>query len=409
MTAQAHSASDGPRIQVQDQSPLIPSVAMLKETPFHSRLAELNLAHAWENWQGFLTARRFYDAEDEYFAIRTGSSLYDVSPMLKYRITGAEAEQVVNRLVTRPIATLKPGRAAYAPWCDGKGRVIEEGTIFRLSETEFRINCAEHQLAWFEDTAWGFNATVREETEDIAGLALQGPTSKAVLEDIGLGEAAALRFFELRAFRMDGGIDVMVSRTGFTGDLGFELWVAPDNALALWDRLMETGERRYLRPIGGEALDVTRIEAGHILINVEFMGARHAVRESQMRSPAALGLDWAVDLTKTHFTGKRALIAERESGGPKRRLVGLDITGRKPARGAYLYHRGKGVGQVTSATWSPILKRNIALATVDARYAGEGTVLDAEIYYRKEITQGKTDAKARVVSPRFYQPAHRRG
>lgn len=393
---------------VQTQTPLLPSVAMLEETPFHPRLRELNLANAWEPWRGYITARVFYDEEDEYFAVRTGASLYDVSPMLKYRIAGPEAEAVVDRLVTRRIDRLKPGRVAYAPWCDGRGRVVEEGTIFRFSDTEFRINCAEPQLAWFSDAAWGFDATVSDVSAEIAGLALQGPTSKQVLEDAGLAEAAALPFFGIGAFETADGLPVTVSRTGFTGDLGYEIWVAPDRALELWDALMRTSEIRYLRPIGARALDRVRIEAGHILINVEFASARRAIRESQTRTPAGLGLDWAVDLAKPHFTGKRALLAERAAGGPKRRLVGLDVTGRKPAHDAYLYVKGREVGQVTSACWSPITKRNIALATVDARHAAEGTVLEAEIYYRKEITQGKVDAAATVVSPRFYQPAHRR-
>jgi aminomethyltransferase len=232
--------------------------------------------------------------------------------------------------------------------------------------------------------------------------------AKELLRRVGLDEAAALPFFAIGEFKSDGGVALSVSRTGFTGDLGYELWVAPDRALDLWDALMAHGEETYLRPIGSKALDRVRIEAGHILINVEFVSARHAIRGSQTRTPAGLGLDWAVDLSKDHFTGKRALVAERESGGPKKRLVGLDVTGRKPATGAYLYRRGKEVGQVTSACWSPILKRNIALATLDASCAAEGTILDAEIYYLKEITQGKVDAAATVVSPRFYQPAHRR-
>lgn len=393
----------------QTQTPMLPAGPMLKRSPFHERLAPLNLANAWEAWQGYTTASLFYDAEDEYFAIRTGASLYDVSPMLKYRIAGPEAEAVVDRLVTKRIDKLKPGRVTYAPWCDARGRVIEEGTIFRLSPTEFRINCAEHQLAWFSETAHGFDARVEEVTEAIAGLALQGPTSKQVLVDIGLAEAAELPFFGIATFKSAGGYPVTVSRTGFTGDLGYELWVAPEHALPLWDALMARSDRHYLRPIGSRALDVARIEAGHILINVEFVGARHAIRPSQTRTPAGLGLDWAVDLAKPHFNGRRALIAEREAGGPKRRLVGLDVTGRKPATGAYLYHRGREVGQVTSATWSPITKRNIALATVEARHAAEGTVLDAEIYYVKEVTQGKVDAAATIVPPRFYQPDHRRG
>jgi aminomethyltransferase len=381
---------------------------VLKKTPFHERIAPLNRAEAWERWSGYVTASLFYDLEEEYFAIRTGASLYDVSPMIKYRITGPDAAKVVDRLVTRNIDTLKPGRVAYTPWCDGKGRVIEEGTIFRFGENDFRLNCAEHQLAWLEDTAWGYDAAVREETDDVAGLALQGPQSRLVLRDLGLEAAAALRFFGICRDSFDG-IPVTVTRTGFTGDLGYELWVGPDHAVALWDRLMERERLRYLRPIGSQALNRARIEAGHILVNVEYVGARHALRESQARTPAALGLGWAVDLTKPHFTGKRALQAEVDAGGPARRLVGLDIEGRKPAVGAYLYAGKREVGQVTSAVWSPVLKRNIALATVEAVCATPGTPLRAEIYYLEEITQGRVDAKAVVAETPFYAPEHRRG
>jgi aminomethyltransferase len=383
------------------------SQQFLKKSPFHPRLEELNLAQSWERWQGYLSPSLFYSEDEEYFAIRTGASLYDVSPMIKYRISGADAGRVMNRIMTRDMDRLKPGRVAYSPWCDGKGRVIEEGTIFRFSETDFLVNCAEHQLNWFEASAWGFDAKVEEVTEELAGLALQGPLSRKLLEDIGLGEAAALPFFGLGRFAFEGG-EITVSRTGFTGDLGYELWVEPERALALWDRLMAEELRRYVKPIGGQALERARIEAGHVLVNREYIAANKAVRESQMRSPFGLALDWAVDLKKEHFNGKRALVAEKERGGPPRRLVGLDVQGRKSAAEAYLYDGKREVGQVTSATWSPIQKRNIALATVEARYAQPGTQLEAEIYYMKEITQGKVEAKVTVVEPRFYQPAHRR-
>jgi aminomethyltransferase len=327
--------------------------------------------------------------------------------MIKYRITGRDAEAVVDRIMTRRITKLKPGRAAYSPWCDGKGRVLEEGTIFRFAENDFRINCAEHQLTWFEASAWGYDAEVRDESEEWAGLALQGPLSRALLEDIGLAEAAALPFFGLGSFKFEGG-EIMVSRTGFTGDLGYELWVPPDLALTLWDRLMEQESRRYIRVIGGRALETARIEAGHVLVRREYMPANVALRESQMRSPFGLALDWAVHLDKEHFNGRRALLRELESGGPAKRLVGLDVEGRKSAQGSYLYDGRRLVGEVTSATWSPVLKRNIALATVEAAYAKPGTVLKAEIYYMKEITQAKFDAAARVVDHHFYQPEHRR-
>ncbi|HUF43966.1 MAG TPA: aminomethyltransferase family protein, partial [Aestuariivirgaceae bacterium] len=333
---------------------------------------------------------------------------YDVSPMYKYRITGKDAARVVDRLITRDVARLKTGRAFYAPWCDGKGRVIEDGTLFRLAENDFRLNAAEQQLTWLDATAWGFEAQIRDVTEELAGLALQGPLARAVLQDLGLGEAASLAFFGVGQYRFDG-IDVTVSRTGFTGDLGFELWVAPDDAGRLWDRLMALEKTRYIKPIGSRAVNTARIEAGHILINVEYASAARAVRNSQTRTPYGLGLGWAVDLGKSHFTGRQALLKLKQAGGPKLRLVGLDVAGRKPAHGAYLYSGRKEAGQVTSAVWSPVLKRNIALATVDARHAAPGTILKAEIYYVSEVMQKKVDARAVVVDHRFYRPAHRNG
>ncbi len=380
---------------------------VLKPTPFHARIAPLNLLNAWEPWQGWTTASVLYSEQDEYFGIRTGASLYDVSPMIKYRLTGRDAARVVDRIMTRDISKLMPGRAAYSPWCDGKGRVIEEGTIFRLGENDFRINCAEHLLTWFEASAWGFDCQVRDESDEIAGLALQGPLSRALLQDLGLEGAANLPYLGLERFDF-GSHGILVSRTGFTGDLGYELWVAPEDALALWDRIMEMRHRRYIRVIGARALNTARIEAGHIQVRAEYVPAHLAVRESQMRSPYGLGLGWAVHLDKPHFNGRRALIKERAKGGPPKRLVGIDIQGRKPADGAYLYDGKREVGQVTSATWSPVLKRNIALATVDAAFATPGTMLSAEIYYVKEITQAKMEASVRVVDHRFYQPDHRR-
>lgn len=381
---------------------------ILKTTPFHDRLAPLNVAHGWERWAGHLTASTLVSEREEYFAIRTAASLYDVSPMYKYRLTGRDAGLVIDRLITRDVTRLEPGRVFYAPWCDGKGRVIEEGTVFRLGENDFRVNAAEQQMTWLDATAWGFEAEVRDVTDEIAGLALQGPLSRAVLQDLGLDEAAGLPFFGVGQYKLDG-FDLTVSRTGFTGDLGYELWVAPDDAGRLWDRLMALAGARYIKPIGSRALNTARLEAGHILINVEYAGAATAVRNSQTRTPYGLALDWAVDLRKSHFTGHQALLRLKEAGGPKLRLVGLDVAGRKPAHGAYLYAGRREAGQVTSAAWSPVLKRNIALATVDARYAAPGTVLNAEIYFVSEVMQRKADARATVVDHRFYRPAHRSG
>jgi len=380
---------------------------VLLQTPFHSRIAPLCRTNLWERWAGYTTVTLFYSETEEYFAIRNTASLYDISPLIKYRLSGRDAARVVNRLVTRDVARCAVGQVLYSPWCDGAGKVIEEGTIFRLGENDFRINCAEHQLTWFEATAYGFDATVTDVSQEIAGLALQGPLAGRVLQAVGLEEINKLRFFRLADFELDG-LKLTVSRTGFTGDLGYELWIAPRDAETLWDRLMAAGKVHGLRPIGSRVLNTARIEAGNILINVDYVAANRALRESQTRSPFGLALDWAVNFKKDHFNGRQALLAERTAGGPAKRLVGLDIKGRRPATGAYLYDGKREVGQVTSATWSPILKKNIALATVDARYARPGCTLMVDIYYLKEITQARVEATATVVDHHFFQPSHRR-
>jgi len=380
---------------------------VLLQTPFHSRIAPLCRTNLWERWSGYTTVTLFYSETEEYFAIRNTASLYDISPMIKYRLSGPDAARVVNRLMTRDIGRCAVGQVFYSPWCNGAGKVIEEGTIFRLGENDFRVNCAEHQLTWFEATAYGFDASVADVTREIAGLALQGPLAGRVLEAFGLKDIGKLRYFRLADFEVDG-LKLTVSRTGFTGDLGYELWVSPQDARALWDRLMAAGQVHGLRPIGSRVLNTARIEAGNILINVDYIAANKAVRDSQMRSPFGLALDWAVNLKKDHFNGRQALLAEQAAGGPPKRLVGLDIQGRRPATGAYLYDGSKEAGQVTSATWSPILKKNIGLATIDARYAVPGRKLLVDIYYVKEITQARVEAAATVVDHHFFQPARRR-
>ncbi|MGO1118319.1 aminomethyltransferase family protein [Rhodovibrionaceae bacterium A322] len=376
---------------------------MTRTTPFHERIADRNLLQGWERWNGYQTATTLISEAEEYFAVRASCSLYDISPMIKYRVSGSDAAKVVNRIMTRDVDRLKVGRVLYSPWCDGRGRIIEEGTIFRLEENLFQINAAEHQLHWFQQCALGYDCTIEDMSDELAGLSLQGPLSRALLEDIGLGEAGKLRFFQIGQFDFEGD-QIMITRTGYTGDLGYELWVKPEQAPALWDRLMSRELERYVRPIGSTALNQVRIEAGFVLVNVEYVAANKALRQSQFRTPAAIGLDWAVDFRKANFNGRAALLRERQNGGPKQKLVGLDIEGRKPAHGSWIYYGKKEVGQIMSAMWSPVLKKNIALANVDAAYANLGQNLMVDIYYVKEITQDRVEAQARVVPNNFYNP-----
>ncbi len=379
----------------------------LLETPFHARTAPLNRVNEWSRWAGYATVDCFTDLPGEYFAIRHAATLFDVSPMVKYRIAGTDAERYMNRLLTRDVRKLKQGRVAYAIWCNDDGKVLDDGTVFRLGASEFLLNAQERHLAWLQDSAPGYDVTVEDVSESIAGLALQGPLSCTVLKAMELDGIADLKPFGIAEFDV-AGTPLTVSRTGFTGDLGYELWIDPARALDLWDRLMEAGALHRLTPIGSQALNLARIEAGFIQTNADFVAADHAVRPTRQRSPFELGLDWLVDFDKGHFVGRRALLRERETGS-RYRLVGLDIEGRKPAHDALIYHgKSRQVGMVTSAMWSPTAKRNIALATLDAAAADKAGGLWAEIYVNKEMKWEKTAARCRIVARPFFDPPRRR-
>ena len=381
----------------------------LLPTPFSERTHALSQVDSFIQWSGYTTVDVFTTAEQEYFAIRNAASLYDLTPMVKYRIAGSGAERFLNRLATRNIAKLKEGRVAYTVWCNDAGHVIDDGTIFRLGAEEFRLCAQERQLDWLRDSAIGFDVTIDEITEEIAALALQGPTSCAVLREFGVRGVERLKPFEIGRYTVDG-LEIVISRTGFTGDLGYELWMAPADALAVWDRLMAAGKSRGIRPIGSQALNMARIEAGFIMLNHDFVSAEHTIRTGRDRSPLELGLDWLVDFNKGHFNGRRALLVEKQRG-VRRRLVALDVAGNKPAHNALIYadHTGKTeIGSVTSAAWSPTCKRNIALAMIDAPHFQLGHTVWAEIYLNCELVWERRMARARVVEKPFFAPERRR-
>ena len=387
----------------------------LLRTPFHERMRAFSQVDSFIPWSGYSTVDVFSTVEQEYFAIRNGASLYDLTPMVKYRIAGPDATRFLDRLVTRNIAKLRLGRVAYAVWCDDGGRLIDDGTVFRLGEQEYRLCTGERQLDWLLDSSIGFDVRVAEVTADVAALALQGPCSCWVLQASGLEGIETLAPFEHRPFALPdrgaaAGTSVMVSRTGFTGDLGYELWVDPADAERLWDALMEAGRIRTIRPVGSRALNIARIEAGFLLPNVDFVSSAHTLRYGTARSPLELGLGWCVDFGKGHFTGRRALLAERERA-PRRRLAGLDVAGTKPAHNALLYADQTGrreIGSVTSAAWSPTCKRNIALAMLDAPHFEIGRQVWAEIYLNRELTWERRMVRASVVERPFFAPARRR-
>lgn len=378
-----------------------PSLSGPLPGPFHPRLEAASTAKDWADWAGVLSPRKLDATGREYFAIRNQAALIDISPMRKYRVEGPDAERVLNRVVTRDVSKIAPGRVGYALWCDEDGMTIDDGTIFRLGQDCFRLCCQERMLTWLLDAAGGFDAAVSDETEALAALALQGPTSFAVLEAAGF-DVAALRPFDLAA--PEPGL--LVSRTGFTGDLGYELWTTPGGALALWDRLIEAGRTFGILPAGMEALDMARIEAGFPMTGVDFQSIHAAERPSRGRTPFELGLGRHVDFAKGHFNGRRALLALKDAP-PKRRLVTLDIEGSRAASGALLYRRGmfgrwREVGHVTSALWSPTAKRNIAFAEIEG--AAEGADLFAEIYLFKEGKWERRMARARPGPRAAFRP-----
>ncbi len=376
-------------------------------SPFHSRQKEHNRLKEWSRWADYLSVPAYWCADIEYFSGRNACGVFDITPMVKHRVSGPDALPYMNRLMTRDVSKLKPGRVGYSVWCNDNGQVIDDGTIFHLGEGVYRICSQEHQIDWFLTNTLGFDVNVVDETHDVAGLAVQGPTSYAVLKDMGLAGIEKLTPFGSAWFQLEGA-DLMVSRTGYTGDLGYELWVDPDHAEMLWDRLFEAGELRGIRAMGSDALELLRIEAGFILAGVDFLPAMEAVRTTHTRSPFELNLGWLVHFDKGVFNGREALLKEKENGS-RYNLVKLDIDGNKPANQSFVFtKKGKYAGTVTSAMWSPSAKASIALASLEAPLGKVGEAFDVEIYYQRELKWSRVMAPARVVKDVFWDPPRKK-
>ena len=380
------------------------------KSPFHPRYEALDQKHEWHSWKGYRSAEAIVDGTAEYFAIRNSAAVFDVSPMTKYRITGPDARVYIDRLVTRDMMTkVGPGRVAYAVWCDDQGQVIDDGTIFHLRENEYRLCSQEFHLPWLMAAALGMDVQINEETADYAALAVQGPVSYSILKNMDLDGLEELKLFGLMYFDFQG-TELMVSRTGFTGDLGYELWIESERALDLWDALFEAGKHYMLRPIGTYALELARIEAGYLAPFAEFLPAVETIRTGRTRSPFELGLSWLVDFKKPNFNGRRAL-AEEHRNGSTWRLVKLDIDGNKIAEHSYIYadkKLKKNIGFVTSAAWSPVTKKNIALGSVKMPHGAPGSSVFIEIYYQREMHWSRVVAEAEVVDKPFWDPPRRR-
>jgi aminomethyltransferase len=380
----------------------------LKRSPFYPREAALNIRDAWSAWNGYKFADCYYDAEYEYFCVRNTCATYDICPMQKYYVEGGDAEAMLNRMVTRDVTKLPINRVTYTVWCTDEGRVVDDGTIFRLANDKFMLTCGSPCNAWLRMSAFGFSdVTVTDMSDEIAALSLQGPTSCAVLKKMGLQGIETAKPFDIRHFPFQGDT-LMVSRTGFTGDLGYELWVRPELALKLWDELYEAGADYGIQPFGEQATNMARLEAGFIMPDMELQEALKTVHFGHDQSPFELNLGWLVDFNKPHFNGRSALLEEQERG-PRYQLTRLDIPGNKPAEGAILFNNqrcAREIGYVTSAMWSPAVKANIALAMIKSEYL-KGDIW-AEIYFLKELRQCRKVVPCTVIKKAFWTPARAR-
>jgi aminomethyltransferase len=390
-------------------------------TAFHSRTSALCRSMSWREWAGYFAVSAYeVNHEREYSAIRNAAALIDISPLFKYRVSGKDATRLADRIVTRDVPKLKVGQVAYVHWCDGDGKVIDDGTLARLAEDVYRWTAAEPSLRWFRMNGMDLETRIEDVSDTTAAVALQGPTSRSILQACAEGDVASLKYFRVMSSRI-AGIPVEISRTGYTGDLGYEVWVDAAKAEKLWDALMEAGRPYDITPTGMLALDVARIEAGLILLDVDYVGAKKALIPSQTYSPYELGLGRLVHLDKAPFIGQAAL-RRIASEGPPRQLVGLEVdwpslerlydeAGLAPQLPATasrvsvpVYRDKEQAGKATSTTWSPTLKKMIALATVASAASAPGTRLEMET----TVDHRRRRVGVTVAALPFFDPPRKR-
>jgi aminomethyltransferase len=374
----------------------------------------------WRRWAGHVVASSYDLLHDrEYAAIRNSAALIDVSPLYKYLIQGRDAERLVDRLLPRDMTKAKQNQVMYSPWCDSAGKVIDDGTVSRLEETVFRMTSADPNLRWFHQNAVGLDVSITDISDRMAALSLQGPLSRDMILAAGV-DVSDLRYFRLTHGAIRG-VPVSVSRTGYTGDLGFEVWVNAEHGVALWDALMEAGKPFGIVPSGILGLDVARVEAGLLMIEVDYVSTRHALIDAQKSTPFELNLGWTVSLEKGPFVGKKALVVEKQRG-PAWQFVGIEVDWESLERlyaerglppklpsvawrvSVPIYSGGKQVGYATSGCWSPILKRYIALAHLETAYAEPGTPVRMEV----TVEHCRRQADAKVVKTPFFDPPRKR-
>jgi aminomethyltransferase len=379
----------------------------LQRTPFHERIDALSMTEEWMSWNLYRMPRVVDKLSTEYFAVRSGCAVMDLTPMEKYRITGPDALAYVDRLVTRDLSKLRPGRVTYVVWCNDEGKLIDDGTLFQLADNDYRLCSQHHQLDWLHISAAGFDVSIELETHGVAALAVQGPTSYSVLSTAGFTGLDELKPFDYADVTC-GDIPVSVSRTGYTGDLGYELWMAPEDALAVWDAIFGVQGLYDIHAMGLSALEMVRIEAGFVMPGFDFNTAEATIRNGYDRSPYEVGLGWVVNLDKGHFTGRKALAAEHAAPA-KRRLTKIIVEGNKPVGESFVYDGkdGKQVGEIKCATWSPILKENLALADIEYSRGHPPAEIWARIDYQRELKWHSTWARCEARDKPFYQPDHR--
>lgn len=394
---------------------------ILRTTPFHARTFSLCQSQMWRRWSGYLVASSYeLSHEREYHAIRSAAALFDISPLFKYVVRGKDAARLLDRVTTRDITRSAIGQVVYTPWCNAAGKVLDDGTIARLDAETFRLTCAEPSLRWLGANAARHDVTIEDVSESTAALALQGPASRSILQQLTDADLGKLRYYWSTAASLQE-MPVTISRTGYTGDLGFEIWMDAQYAVAVWDALIAAGTPYGITPAGMLALDVARIEAGLMLIDVDYVPAHKALVASQTSSPFELDLGWAVNLGKEHFVGKPVLAAEARRG-TQWRFVGVELewdaleriygeVGLAPQLPATawrasvpLYVDGDQVGYATSGGWSPLLKKYIALAHVGSRWGASGTPLEMEV----TVEHRRKRAAAHVVNKPFFNPERKR-
>jgi aminomethyltransferase len=390
----------------------------LRTTPFHERTSQLCLQQNWRRWAGYLVAGSYELTLDrEYWAIRNAAALIDVTPLMKYIIGGRDSSRLLNRVVTRDIDKLKVGQVYYTPWCDEEGKMIDDGTISRLDETTFRMTSAGPTLRWLAMNAVGLEVAITEVTDSMAALSLQGPMARTILNRCCESAVDGLKYFRLMQNRLNG-IPVTISRTGYTGDLGYEIWMDAKDGLHIWDALMEAGHDYGISPVGILAMDMARVEAGLFMIEVDYLSASHAWIEVQKSSPFELGLGWAVSLDKQgYFVGRRALEREHRHGSLWK-LMGLEVewngmerlfadVGLPPQFPAMAMRASLPilvgsvqVGYASTASWSPLLKKYVALAHLQKPHDQPGTKVRLEV----TLEHHRQHSPAEVVKLPFYEP-----